>query len=183
VRIPRISILGMMGLVGLLAVDSWAYSVFLRRVVVDEVLGWLLRPLATTLLTANALAIGFYLLYKGSVGNERARPFLVGFVAAGTVSMGLAAVASKVFPVSIDTFFIAVLNASLLPMLKWAGLDHTLVGLALVVTAMMALLALPQLIAAVLGGLITRRYGIKLAMERRRQASPLPDPPAVSAVC
>jgi hypothetical protein len=177
-KFPRIAISEIMALVGLVAVDCWAYGVMVGRG--PDLLRWLL---VTTLPMANALAIGLYLTFKDWLRKGPSRPFVVGFVVVGTVSMILAALKMAFFPEGIDVFVnYAVLKPTVVPTLERAGLLDSSVGQFILTTVILACLAAPQFILAVAGGLIARHCGNKLAMERRRQASPLPDPPAVSAV-
>jgi hypothetical protein len=180
VRLPRIGIAEIMALVGLVAVDCWVYGFMVGR---DHTYTLLWLILEAIWLMANALAIGLYLAFKGWVRKEPPRPFLAGFVVVGTVSMILAALLMNFFPEVIVGFVQhSVLWPSIVPMLERAGLLYSSVGRFILIMVILACLAAPQFILAMAGGLITRHYGIKLAMKRRRQASPLTDPPAVSAV-
>jgi hypothetical protein len=177
-KLPRIGIAEIMALVGLVAIDCWAYGFMVGRG--PDLLRWIL---AATLPMANALAIGLHLALKGWARKGPSRPFLAGFVVVGTVSMILAALKMTFYPDGVDVFVHnAFLKPWVVPMLDRAGLLDSSVGRSILITAILACLAAPQFILALAGGLITRHYGIKLAMERRRQASPLPDPSAVSAV-
>jgi hypothetical protein len=177
-KLPRIAISEIMALVGLVAIDCWAYG-FMVGPGPDR-LQWLL---ATTLPMANALAIGLYIAIKGWMRRGRSRPFLAGFVVVGTVSMILAALKMAFFPKGIDAFvYYAVLEPTVVPTLGRVGLLDSSVGQFILATVILACLAAPQFILAVAGGLIARHCRNRLAMKRRRPASPQADPSAVSAV-
>jgi hypothetical protein len=176
-KLPRIAIAELMGLVGLVAVDYWAYSVMIRFVPSND---RLVGALVATLPMANALAIGLCLAFKGWAGRSPSRPFLAGFVVVGIACVVLAAIEASIFPDVVTERTRWVIESSA-PLLLRAGQDDPATLFALYSTVM-AYLAVPQFILAVAGGLIARHYGIKLEIERRCQTPPRPDAPAVSAV-
>jgi hypothetical protein len=179
-KLPRIAISEIMALVGLVAVDCWAYGFMVGRGHTNDLLRLILDAI---LLMANTLAIGLYLAFKGWVRKEPPRPFLAGFVVVGTVSMILAALLMNFFPEVILVFVQhSVLWPSIVPMLERAGMLYSSVGRFILTTVILACLAAPQFILAVAGGFIARHCRNKQANALRRQASPSPDPSAMSAV-
>jgi hypothetical protein len=183
-KLPRIGIADLMALVGIIAVNCWAYSLWLQPRSAHDDFNWFEATLLEILPMADALAIGSYLMIKRRVRKERPGPFLVGFVVVGTASMLMVVIAFATLPDWILEKLDAVFQALLAQPLEQAGIGigESLAGDFLLITAAMLFLAFPQFILAAVGGSIARHCGNKRKNERRRQASPLTDPPAVSAV-
>jgi hypothetical protein len=184
VKLPHISISEIMALIGLVAVNCWAYSLWVQPRSAHDGFNWFEATLLEILPMADALAIGTYLIIKRRVRKERLGPFLVGFVVVGTASMLMVVIAFATLPVWILEKLDAVFQALLAQPLEQAGIGigESLAGDFLLITAGMLFLAFPQFILAAAGGLVARHCGNKREIERRRQASPLTDPSAVSAV-
>jgi hypothetical protein len=162
VRLPRIAIAELMALVVLAAINCWVVSGMLG--------GWppaIAFTLAAILLMANVLVVGLFLVLRSRVRKVKTRPFLAGFLAAGAGAMVLEGLLVAIFPSSLMLHIRATFEP-LEKLLERAGLPigsrtMDLIGISIVV----AYLAIPQFLGAVIGGLITSRYRIKLVIERR----------------
>ncbi len=153
-RWPRFSIAGLMALTALIALDclatrvGWGSNDVRVAMLYFGVLPWL-----------NVLLVGLAVL-RGRRRRNEPVAFLVGFEAFGWAVL--------VFSVTLILAFAAACE----PVIE--GLDRLLgpltgvvppLGFAAALVIAMTILTLPQLIAAVAGGLLTRRYRVRI--ERR----------------
>ncbi len=161
----RFSIWSLMAVVLLVALDCMAINMFLGRLPFPASLSELIFLGALPM--ANLLAIGLFRLWKERNGRGRTRPFLVGFEVFGGVALLLFFVCIWVAPDSLHDGVGGYLRSlSLRP------------GDPLLFTGAVAILLLPQLALASVGGWLVSRYRIevKIVVERRTAGpeSPLP---------
>jgi hypothetical protein len=100
---------------------------------------------------ANVLAVGLI------VGRRRAgsRPFVVGFLAFGAISVATYAAAVTWFDDQIKTLYIAPVLRYLV---RTIGLGHPLILLPAEDLAVVLMLVLPQFVVALMGGLVSRKF-------------------------
>jgi hypothetical protein len=154
VRLPRIAIAEVMILVGLVAIDCRAIVAF--RPGQDLTVGLILLG---GLPMANALAIGLLLLRR-RFPQQEIRHFLLGFEVAGAIALFLVVTSSAMFPLPLATHLNSVFRV--------VGHVHTMVGTdmrqpvrdVIEYTLVMAYIAVPQLILALIGGWVARRVPI-----------------------
>jgi hypothetical protein len=162
VRLPRIAIAELMALVVLAATDCWLLSEMRN--------GWLqaITPgLFSTLLMANVLVIGLFLVVRNRVRKVKTRPFLTGFLAVGAASMVLEGLLITIFPMQLAHHILATFEPLEL-LLASAGMPVGSTGMGLIGNGVvMIYLSIPQFLGAGIGGLITSRYKIKLVIARR----------------
>ncbi len=154
-RLPRFSIAGLMALTALIVLDclatrvGWDSNDVRVATLYFGVLPWL-----------NVLLIGLAVL-RGRRRRCEPAAFLVGFEAFGWAVLA--------FSVTLIFVFTAACESAI------EGIDRLLgplmnvmppLGFVAAIAIAIAILTLPQLIAAVAGGLLTRHY--RLVMERRR---------------
>ena len=141
----KFSIAGLMVLVLALALDCLAVrSILDSRDVFSVSVVFLALPMATVLLVFPVLVLGRH-------GGQSRRPFLVGFEVVGwTVLAVLVAACWLTSPV----------NGYLAETISQNPYAHAVHGLVVIV-----LFTTPQLVVAMLGGLVTRRY--RVVVERR----------------
>jgi hypothetical protein len=152
--IPRFSIAGMMALTVMIALDclatrvAWGVDDIRVAMLYFGELPWL-----------NVLLIGLAVL-RGRRRRGQPATFLVGFEAVGWAALLLSVILIFAFPLICDAV-IEGLNQHLAPLMIRIPPFGYVAGIA----AAMAILALPQLIAAGGGGLLHRRYRVRI--ERR----------------
>lgn len=141
----RFSLAGSMVLVLALALDCLAVrSILDSRDVFSVSVVFLALPMATVLLVVPVLVLGRH-------GGQSRRPFLVGFEVVGwTVLTALVAVCWLTSPV----------NGFLAETISQNPYAHAIHGIFVIL-----FFTTPQLVVAMLGGLVTRRY--RIVVERR----------------
>jgi hypothetical protein len=153
-RLPRFSIAGLMALTALIALDclatrtAWDVDDIRVAMLYFGELPWL-----------NVLLIGLTVL-RGRQRRGEPAAFFVGFEAVGWAVLLLSVILIFAFPLVCDAV-IEGLNQRLAPLMIAMPPVGYVAGLAIAMTT----LALPQLIAAVAGGLLHRRYPVRI--ERR----------------
>jgi hypothetical protein len=169
VRLPRLTISGLMALVLLVALDVWVG----RALVMD------LRPSGTYLAEladlvvfgalpmANVLSIGFYLIMRSRHEDERNRPGpgLVGFEVGGLAALLVFLAGSLILAHSLH---------------EGVGLVVRAIGPVppgpVFLTAAVIVLLVPQLALALLGARLGRTYRIRVSVTVERRTIPDPEP-------
>jgi hypothetical protein len=153
-RLPRFSIAGIMALTALIALDCLA-----TRAVWDVGDIRFIMLYFVALPWLNVLLIGVTVL-RGRRRRGEPAAFFIGFEAVGWAVLLLSVILIFAFP-SVCEAVINGLNALLRPLMNVMPPVGFVAGIA----ACMAILSLPQLIAAVAAGLLHRRYRVRV--ERR----------------
>jgi hypothetical protein len=108
---------------------------------------------------ANVLAVGIL------VGQQRpgSRPFLLGFEAFGAMALALfVAVALASFFLDNDGLILSYLAPVVGPMEKYLPLNRPLVSMPIACFAYMVMLGWPQVVFALIGGSLSRRFRITI---------------------
>lgn len=164
-RGSRFSIGGVMIVVAIAAIDSQAIRILLGSQ--DETIVLLLLGTVPML---NVLAIGRLLLRRPGTRRVRAGPFLVGFEAFGGAAMILLILAS-VHPVA-RKVIIDWLELALSPIGRARGLSQP-ITIVVIIGVIIGLLLLPQLLFAVLGGVLSRRYRVVIGRRHPADSRPM----------
>ncbi len=158
----RFSISSLMAVVLLVALDCMAINTFLVRPLFRRTLSEL--TLVGVLPMANILAIGLFRLWAVRNGRGRPRPFLVGFDIFGGVALLLFLACALL---AIDSLHDGV--GDVLRSLSLRPGDPSFL------TGAVAILLLPQVALASVGGWLVRSYRIEIKIVvERRDAGPKP---------
>ncbi len=168
-KLPRISIAWVMEIVILVAVDLAAFRAAFRAANGTTSLppiGTLIGVLVVygAMPMASILVFGIPTLIKMFRRNDKSRPFLMGFEAAGWEIVLTYTVASVLSPfwVAGNLELLAGEVVQLIP----ASMRESIV----VVMLLMLLIMLPQLAVALMGGWFNWKFKISITVERRRTA-------------
>jgi hypothetical protein len=139
---PRFRIAWVMVAVAIAALDFGAIRMGLDRIFPSsELLAMGALPMA------NVLAVGLL------IGQRRrgSRPFLLGFEAFGAMALALYVVLAGFSPIRVVDYLELLLD----PIRTTIGLDRTVALIATIIPVSVAMLGLPQLAFALIGGLLT----------------------------
>jgi hypothetical protein len=163
-RIPRFTISGMMALVLLGALDTWACKALMSSLLFVPPLSELI--VLGALPMANVLALGLYPILMSRHEHESGRPGLVGFEVGGLAAL---------------LFYLA--GSVLMPHPIHDGVGNLLRAIGLVpgpafLAGAVVLLLLPQVALAILGARLGRTYKFRviLIVERRSPSGAGPEP-------
>jgi hypothetical protein len=149
VKVPRIRIAWVMVAVAVAALNFWA-----MRVILGPRTGQLGSLLAAGALPmANVLAVGMLIRQR----RPESRPFLLGFESFGAMALALYVVLACFFHAEVVMLYLRPVCD---PMEKAIGWGRPFVLIPVVCSAGVVMLGLPQVVFALVGGLLSRRFRI-----------------------